>query len=182
MTPAPSCDRRWTQLLVLMEFISVRGGHVESLDGGVQPPNRDIVDIDLGDGTVIPVEVAIEPTDKFAGEGRSDASFRDWWDGGRRVALDRAAPTIKGMARWVHAQMEQIDAIAPDRVGVEMGIKFIARSPDLVSPVLGQASGEATLLVRLEWDLRKDGDRHDPPSQPESSDDGDEASPSGEDG
>jgi hypothetical protein len=143
---------------------------VEGVDGGALPPNRAIIDIDLGDGTVVTAEVAIEPADDVAGDGRSDASFRDWWRGGRQATLDRAAPTVEAMARWVHGQMAQVGAMAPDRIGVEMGVKFVARSPAVVAPVLGQVGGEATLLVRLEWDTGRIGGRRTPPPQPDGDD------------
>jgi NTP-dependent ternary system trypsin peptidase co-occuring protein len=143
----------------------------------VDGPDRDIIDIDLGDGTVVPVEVDIEPA-ALTGEGRSDAGFRDWWQDGRRASLDRAAPTIRAMARWVHGQMAEIGAMQPDRVGVEMGVKFVARTPDLVAPVLGKVGGEATLLVRLEWDTARSG-RGAPVGRPASDDDDHEESSSG---
>lgn len=120
-------------------------------DGGAFA-DRDVVNIDLGDGMVVPVEVAFDSSLDFAG-GRKDAGFRDWVDGGRRATLDQAAPTIKGMASWVQSQLAEVDTLTPDRVVLEMGIKFIAQSPGLVAPVLGQVGGEASLLVRLEWDV-----------------------------
>jgi len=144
------------------------------------PPHREIVDIDLGNGMVVPVEVTVEPTADPTGEGRGDVGLRDWWADGRRVLLDRTAPTITGMARWVHDQVGRIDGLKPDRVGVEMGVKFVVRTPDLVMPVLGQVRGETTLLLRLEWDLNRRGDRRPSPSPVESEGD-DQALPSGED-
>ncbi|MEV7630162.1 CU044_2847 family protein [Actinoplanes sp. NPDC089786] len=145
---------------------------MDRLDGGALPANRDIVDLQLDDGTVIPVEVTIEPTGDFAPGGRSDASFGDWLSGGRRAPLGRT-PTVKGMARWVQSQLEDVDTLLPDRVSLEMGVKFVAKSPDLVTPVLGQVGGEANLLVRLEWDLGRAGAQQTPPPQPESDQDDD---------
>ncbi|WP_239093423.1 CU044_2847 family protein [Paractinoplanes abujensis] len=119
---------------------------------GALPPNRDIVEIDLGDGTTIPVEVTIEPNGDFAPGGRSDAAFGDWFRGDRRAALS-TTPTVKAMTRWVHSQLQDVDTLLPDRVTLEMGVKLVAKSPDLVTPVLGQVGGETSLLIRLEWDL-----------------------------
>jgi NAD-dependent oxidoreductase involved in siderophore biosynthesis len=114
---------------------------------------RDIVDVDLGNGLIVKAEVWLAPEKPVEGAGRSDASW-DFWRKGRKAALDTAAPTINAMAQWVHSQMAQIGAMAPDRVGVEIGVKFVVQTPGLVAPVLGQVGAESTLLVRLEWDTR----------------------------
>jgi hypothetical protein len=129
------------------------------VSGAMRPP-LGIVDVDLGNGVIIKAEVYMESAPPAAGEGRSDASFRDVWRKGRVAAMDEATTTIEAMARWVHGQVAQIGAVKPDRVGVEMGVKFVARSADLVAPVLGQVGAESTLLVRLEWETGP------PPSAP----------------
>jgi hypothetical protein len=121
-------------------------------------PATDIVDVDLGNGVSVQAEVWLAPAKPAEGEGRSDAGLREAWRKGRKATLDHAAPTIAAMAQWVHGQMAQIGAMAPDRIGIEMGVKFVARSADLVAPVLGQVGAESTLLVRLEWDTRRGPD------------------------
>ncbi|GAA1644192.1 hypothetical protein GCM10009679_56600 [Saccharothrix algeriensis] len=113
---------------------------------------RDIVDLDLGNGRVLRAEVFVEPSPSRAGEGSGDAGLRDWWKGTRQAALDRTAPAVEAAAQWVHDEITQLGSLAPDRVGVELGVKFVARTPDLIVPVLGQVGAEATLLVRLEWE------------------------------
>ena len=147
---------------------------MDGADDGLRPA-REIVDVDLGGGVFVRAEVFVEPEE---GEGRADVAFGDRWRKGRRATLDRAAPTIEAMARWVHGQVAQVGALAPDRVGVEMSVKFVARTPGIVAPVLGQVGAESTLLVRLEWDTARamqPGAARRPPAQAEEEDDDDSA-------
>jgi hypothetical protein len=118
-----------------------------------------IVDLDFGNGRKVAAEVfagsapviGSAPED---GWSQSDAGFADRLAETRDAVLEQAAPAIGAMADWVHDQLIHMGTRAPDRVGVDMGVKFVAKSSGLVAPVIGQLGGEATLLVRLEWDVR----------------------------
>ncbi|WP_018353357.1 CU044_2847 family protein [Longispora albida] len=96
-----------------------------------------IVDIELPDGEVIAAEVVL------AGAG-GDAGALD------RLKLDETRAAIGRIGRWV---VEEVRAALPDKpttLGVEFGLKFGMKSGKLTS-VLAEASGEASVVIRLEW-------------------------------
>lgn len=62
---------------------------------------------------------------------------------------------ITGIAEWVGGSLKAALPRRPDRVGVDFGVKFALKSGKLLS-VLAEASGEASLVVRLEWDTADD--------------------------
>ncbi|GGQ63256.1 CU044_2847 family protein [Couchioplanes azureus] len=124
-------------------------------------PARTTMDVSVGDGIDVEVEVFLDDAARVpsghhddGGFGQSDASVLGGLRVARRAVLDQAAPSIGAMARWVHDQVAALGVRAPDRVGVDMGVKFVAKSSEIVAPVIGQLGGETTLLVRLEWDVR----------------------------
>ncbi|MBP2472388.1 hypothetical protein JOF53_001260 [Crossiella equi] len=98
---------------------------------------REIVPISVGDRTVY-AEVSVP-----AG---GDVSTVDLL--GNAVALQEQIAAIAGwVATAVHTSLPR----KPDRVGVDFGVKLGVKSGKLFS-VLAEASGEASLTVRLEWD------------------------------
>jgi hypothetical protein len=100
----------------------------------------EIVDVDLGDGNVIPAEVTVKGGDV----GALDV-----------LKLSRGKDLIASVGRWakdnVHADLPG----APQRFGVEFGVKLTAKSGALVS-VLAEVAGEATMTVKMEWDLGRE--------------------------
>jgi hypothetical protein len=76
--------------------------------------------------------------------GPSDVSAR------RVLHLDDARDTITDTARWVFEAVRAGLPRAPDKIGIDFGIKLAVKSGKLTS-VLAEVGGEATVTVRLEW-------------------------------
>ncbi|MGS0684603.1 CU044_2847 family protein [Nakamurella sp. GG22] len=96
---------------------------------------NEIVEIDLGDGTSLLAEVAVAGGDVGA------------WD---RFTLSAVKSAIGRIARWTKEKLLQDLPEPPDRVEIEFGMKFAVQTGELVS-VLAEASGEASIIVRVEW-------------------------------
>lgn len=96
-----------------------------------------IVDVQVGDGEVIQAEVST------GGGGDAGAA----WD---KLRLDDAADAVRRVGRWVVDTVRDGLPEKPSKVGVEFGLKLAVKSGKLTS-VLAEASGEASLVVKLEW-------------------------------
>lgn len=99
---------------------------------------RQIVEIELPDGYVMSAEVGVP--------SGGDVTARQI-----RLRLDEAGESIQRFASWLVDNVHNRLPRKPGRVGLEFGIKIAVKSGQLTS-VLAEASGEATVLVRLEWD------------------------------
>lgn len=67
-----------------------------------------------------------------------------------RFQLNQVGPQIRSMTRWLLAEVRAAVPETPDKIGVEFGFKFSAKTGKLVS-VLAEAAGEASVVVKLEW-------------------------------
>lgn len=67
---------------------------------------------------------------------------------GNAMALQEQISAIAG---WVDESLRAALPRRPDRLGVDFGVKFTLKAGKLFS-VLAEASGEASLVVRMEWD------------------------------
>jgi molybdopterin-binding protein len=100
----------------------------------------EIVDVDLGDGNVIPAEVTVKGGDV----GALDV-----------LKLTRGKDLIASVGRWAKDNVHTNLPGAPQRFGVEFGVKLTAKSGALIS-VLAEVAGEATMTVKMEWDLGRE--------------------------
>lgn len=67
-----------------------------------------------------------------------------------RFRLDQVGPQLRRVTRWLLDEVRSAVPGTPDRVGLEFGFKLNAKTGKLVG-VLAEASGEASVVVRLEW-------------------------------
>ena len=100
----------------------------------------EIVDVDLGDGIIIPAEVTVRG---------GDVSVLDV------LKLGRGKDLIASVGRWAKKNFHADLPGAPQRFGVEFGVKLTAKSGALIS-VLAEVAGEATMTVKMEWDLSRE--------------------------
>lgn len=68
-----------------------------------------------------------------------------------RFKLESAKSVIAGVGRWARQNVQAGLPGAPQRFGVEFGIKLALKSGELAS-VLAQVAGEATMTVTMEWE------------------------------
>lgn len=107
------------------------------------------VEIELGDGTTVTAEVVAAGP---AAGGGGDAGRRDV---ARNVALrlDEVRETVRSLGRWAAETAEgAADAGRPDTFEMEFGLKLAVKSGHLVG-VIAEAGTEASLTVRMSWDL-----------------------------
>jgi hypothetical protein len=123
-----------------------------------------IVEITMPDGTVINAEVS-------ASDSITDVGAQ------RRLSLDEAKKSIASFVRWAVSglafpaengtdQTQELESspagMTLGRVGLEFGLKLAVKSGSLTS-VIAAVGGEATAVVRLEWERTSvsgvDGDR-----------------------
>ena len=97
----------------------------------------EIVEVELPDGGVIAAEVTVA--------GGGDVAV---WE---RLQLEEATGTIRHVSGWVVDSVREALPDPPDRWCVEFGLKLAVKTGKLTS-VLAEAGGEASVLVRLEWD------------------------------
>jgi hypothetical protein len=102
---------------------------------------RRVVEIEWPDGYVMLAEVGVP-----AG---GDVSAQQL-----RCRLEDAGESIQRIGRWLVESVHERLPRQPERVGLEFGIRLAVKSGKLTS-VLAEASGEATVLVRLEWDGKR---------------------------
>ena len=103
----------------------------------------EIVELVLPDGGIIFAEVELP-----AG---GDAAF-----GGRRLSLDELRENISNISTWVTDSIRHALPEAPDKIAVEFGIKLTAKTGPLVA-ALAEASGESSIVVKLEWSRQRVG-------------------------
>jgi hypothetical protein len=96
----------------------------------------EIVEVELSDGEVILAEVTV------AG---GDVAVLD------RLKLAGAKTLIRSVGRWAKESIHEGLPGAPQRFGVEFGVKLALKSGQLAS-VLAEVAGEATLTVKMEWE------------------------------
>ncbi|GAA4463894.1 CU044_2847 family protein [Phytohabitans houttuyneae] len=96
-----------------------------------------IVPIELPDGSTIRAEV----TTPSAG---GDA-------GSRRLSLEDVRGDIVRISQFMSETLKNALPDPPRRYGVEFGLKLAVETSGLTS-ILAKATGEASVLVRLEWE------------------------------
>jgi hypothetical protein len=101
----------------------------------------EIVEVDLGNGNTILAEITIAGGDVGALD---------------RLKLAGTKSVIASVGRWAKESIQAGLPGAPQRFGVEFGIKLAMKSGELAS-VLAQVAGEATLTVKMEWEPGNEG-------------------------
>lgn len=120
------------------------------------------VTIDLGDGSTVQAEIigdlgfqAPEAADP-QGSGYGDVGFRDRTARlGSAVALslDQVRSTVRSVGRWAAETVtDGAAAGSPDSFEVQFGLKLAVKSGQLLG-VIAEAGSEASLTVKLTWDL-----------------------------
>lgn len=94
------------------------------------------MEVELPDGGTILAEVELPPGDA----GLLDERFR----------LDAARDMVARVASWAVTTVREHAPAKPDTFEVEFGMKLAVESGKVVA-VLGRASGEASLAVRMSW-------------------------------
>lgn len=97
----------------------------------------ELVEIELSSGDVVNAEVAMPQS--------GDVAWR-----GRRFPGAGFTADLSRISRWLAEELRSAFPERPERIGVEFGLKLAAKSGTLVG-VLAEASGEASVVVRLEW-------------------------------
>ena len=96
----------------------------------------EIIEVELSDGEVILAEVTV------AG---GDVAVLD------RLKLAGAKSLIRSVGRWAKESIHEGLPGAPQRFGIEFGVKLALKSGELAS-VLAEIAGEATMTVKMEWE------------------------------
>ena len=96
-----------------------------------------LVEIELSNGEVINAEISVPA-------GGDVARSR------QRYQVGAFNADLSRIGRWLIGELREAFPDPPERVGVEFGLKLGAKSGALLG-VLAEASGEASVLVRLEW-------------------------------
>ncbi|MFJ9054790.1 CU044_2847 family protein [Streptomyces sp. NPDC102409] len=119
------------------------------------------VTVDLGDGTSLVAEVIGELQFQQP-DGQKEEQYGDVGRGrpgrvaqlGSAVAmsLDQVRTVVQGMGRWAADTVNDESAGSPDTAEVEFGLKLAVKSGQLLG-VIAEAGSEASLTVRLSWDL-----------------------------
>jgi hypothetical protein len=94
--------------------------------------------VELADGTTILAEVTVTSA------GGDATAFR-------RLKMADLRRDLCRIGQLVHDAVSGALADPPKRYGVEFGVKLVVETTGLAT-VLAKASGEATLVVRLEWE------------------------------
>ncbi|MFF6957481.1 CU044_2847 family protein [Streptomyces sp. NPDC008317] len=125
------------------------------------------VTIDLGDGSTVEAEVIGDLTFRQPGEAASGAGGADAYgdvgvDVGRRAAalgsavalsLGQVRDTVRSVGRWAAETVTEGGAAgSPDAFEVEFGLNLAVKSGQLFG-IIAEAGSEASLTVRLSWDL-----------------------------
>lgn len=114
-------------------WTAVDGRQLVSVDRRV-----DVVELELPDGGVVYAEVELP--------SGGDAAF----GGRRRFSLEDVRANVVSLGSWVLDTVRDGLPEAPERVGVEFGLKLTAKTGPLVA-ALAEAGGEASVVVKLEW-------------------------------
>ena len=122
----------------------------------------EVVEIAMPDGTVINAEVLVRGS-------LTDVAAQ------RRLSLGEARESIASFVRWAVSGLgflteddasnsRDLEASPPgmtlNRVGLEFGLKLAVKSGTLTS-VIAAVGGEATAVVRLEWERMPEGGHSD---------------------
>jgi hypothetical protein len=111
-----------------------------------------------GGGTVHAEVLALDgpdPSGDWAADG-GDAAFRGTAAKvGEAVALqmDEVRTLVRGMGDWAERTIEGAGTCAPDQFEVAFGLKLAAKSGHLIGIIAADVGGEASLTVRMSWDL-----------------------------
>lgn len=101
----------------------------------------EIVEIEIAEDTVLLAEVLVS----------NEVSDVTAW---RRLRPENIQDSIKTIVKWAMDGVREAVPEQPDKLGVEFGLKLTAQSGKLTS-VLAQASGDASIVVRVEWNRSK---------------------------
>jgi hypothetical protein len=131
--------------------------HPYIMEGGGVMSRTEIVEVVLPDGSLVNAEVSIE-------DSITDVGVQP------RLSLKDARKSVTSFVRWAveNVGVAEADAegdVPPDapdvmpsppgmtlsRLGLEFGLKLAVKTGTLTSVIAG-ASGEATAIVRLEWE------------------------------
>lgn len=96
----------------------------------------EIVEIELPDGETVLAQVTVLDPDVGAFD---------------RFRLDEARSAVARIGAWAHQVVTESLPEPPDRLGVQIGLKLAVKSGVLTS-VVAEASGEASVTVTMEWD------------------------------
>lgn len=96
------------------------------------------------------VEVQLPGGDVFFAEVEVPAGGDARWRPGQRFSLEDVRANVVGIGSWVLETVREVLPLAPEKVGVEFGLKLTAKTGPLVA-ALAEASGEASVVVKLEW-------------------------------
>lgn len=99
-----------------------------------------IVEVELPEGEIIYAEVL--------STGGSDVSVAD------RLRLDKAGELISQVGAWASNVARVGIPEQPDKFEVSFGMKLGTKSGKLIG-ILAEASGEASLTVRMKWETAK---------------------------
>ncbi|GAA4699362.1 CU044_2847 family protein [Phytohabitans rumicis] len=102
-----------------------------------QAPQTRTVPITLPDGSTILAEVTAASTGGDAGR--------------RQLRLDDIREDIARISQFMSETLTRALPDPPRRYGVEFGLKLGVETTGLTS-ILAKATGEATVVVRLEWE------------------------------
>lgn len=103
-----------------------------------------LIEIALPDGSVLLAEV-------------TGSTGGDVADSGKRFALSALRGPLAEVGKWALTTVRESLPEQPDRLQVEFGIKLAVKSGKLFG-VLAEASGESSLVVRMDWEKKADGD------------------------
>ena len=76
------------------------------------------------------------------------------WGSSRRFSLEDVRANVVNIGSWVFDTVRESLPQAPEKVGVEFGLKLTTKTGPLVAALAeasGEASGEASVVVKLEW-------------------------------
>lgn len=117
------------------------------------------VTIAVGDGTTVQAEIVGEVPFQHpgeTGEGYGDVGIRSRAasvGSAVTLTLDGVRDTVRSVGRWAAQTVTEGGAAgSPDSFEVEFGIKLAVKSGQLLG-VIAEAGTEASLTVRLSWDL-----------------------------
>lgn len=98
----------------------------------------EVVEVQLPDGNALYAEVEVP--------GGGDAR----WGSERQFSLEDIRTSVISIGPWIYDTVRRALPDAPDKIGVEFGLKLTAKSGPLVA-ALAEVGGEASVVVKLEW-------------------------------